>query len=92
MCNTSWIEELTDKEINFMVSKILGKKVNENKTFDPCNNHDHAWLVLETLDCTMDIDGSVYFHEYQFKIQCKNKVLRAAMIGFCAINDTKHRN
>ena len=73
-------ESLTDVEINRLVADKLG--IDSNVIFDPCNVYEEADLIIENFNCTMDVDGTCYAHNYNIRIKCPDQILRATMIAY----------
>lgn len=80
-------ESLSDEDINILIAENLELADIKYEKFDPCNVHDDAWLILENFNCTMDIDGTCYAHQFNIRIKCKGKILRAVMIAYLLTAD-----
>lgn len=90
-----------DTQINIIIAQMLNFEFllksmngifgvyinNGRKLFDPCNNHDDAWLILESLDATLDVDGTCFANKYDIREWCESQVLRSAMIVAIRLNE-----
>ena len=58
--------------------------------FDPCNNHDDAYPVIEGSDMVLVVNGTACISELGIKYQCEENLLRSAMICFLKMKESEN--
>lgn len=84
-------EQINDIIWNYLQSQEI--EIDKNVLdFDPCNDINDAWKILETFDCTMDISGTAKVSKMPIKVTIKTQVNKAAMIAFIVFKEQESMN